>query len=359
VCLPWHARHRRADRCTGHVRSHEGIRPFACQWCARRFTREADQRRHERDRCHMRLRAPPGAQPEEASARPPTRGLTFTCEICRKPFLRPHHLNRHCTCLRRSPHMIDDAFGQCIRTKLEERPPVARSARSGSTPPPRRFAQETCRWTSISSAPCSPAVYSLQRLSANLGLVVELTAHVWTQDCWITLFASCIDIRDLSIRDSHTAEGDICVRKSALTTEHRCNPRPNQSRKGHRSLRSDPDPARRPDVHVVHAFAVDRRACRAGRDRELSEPLNRVARGIERDRGPRNQRSGTCAATGRLRTWRTTSRMAGVRRSRYRRSDPRAARPRPSRAAAGVSAGTLAESTAASSAASALCRAHS
>jgi hypothetical protein len=186
VCLPWYEWHRRADRCTGHVRSHESIRPFACQWCARRFIREVHQRGHERDHCRMRPRGLPGAQPEEASARPSTRRLRFTCDICRKSFLTPHYLNRHCTCLRRSPHMVDDAFGQCIYTRLEERPPVARSARSGSTPQPRRFAQEICRWTSIRSAPCSPAVYSLQRLSANLGLVVELAAHVRTQDCWIT-----------------------------------------------------------------------------------------------------------------------------------------------------------------------------
>jgi hypothetical protein len=55
--------HRSADRHVGHVRSHEGIRPFACQWCNRRFTREADQRRHERDHCRMRPHNPPPPGP--------------------------------------------------------------------------------------------------------------------------------------------------------------------------------------------------------------------------------------------------------------------------------------------------------
>jgi hypothetical protein len=55
--------HRSADRHVGHVRSHEGIRPFSCQWCNRRFTREADQRRHERDHCRMRPHNPPPPGP--------------------------------------------------------------------------------------------------------------------------------------------------------------------------------------------------------------------------------------------------------------------------------------------------------
>jgi hypothetical protein len=83
------------------------------------------------------------------------RELTFTCDICRKPFVTPHHLNRHCTCLRRPPCTVNDAFGQCTRTKPKGRLPSARSARSGSTRTPCRSARAMCRWTLTRSMPFS------------------------------------------------------------------------------------------------------------------------------------------------------------------------------------------------------------
>jgi hypothetical protein len=45
-------------RSTGHIRSHEGNRPFQCQWCGRPFTRDADRRRHERLYCRNAPEAP-------------------------------------------------------------------------------------------------------------------------------------------------------------------------------------------------------------------------------------------------------------------------------------------------------------
>jgi hypothetical protein len=42
----------------GHIRAHEGVRPFACQWCGRSFARDADRRRHEREYCRAAPPAP-------------------------------------------------------------------------------------------------------------------------------------------------------------------------------------------------------------------------------------------------------------------------------------------------------------
>jgi hypothetical protein len=161
VSLPRHTRHRSADRCTVHVRSHEGFEEFAAS--RGKLVNASDSTNglgFGFASLPTPIRSPAEIMPQGTRApsnpaRLSPRELIFTCDICRKTFLTPHHINRHCTCLRRPPCTVDDAFGQCIRTKPLGRLPPARSARSGSTRTPCRSARAMCRWTLTRSMPFS------------------------------------------------------------------------------------------------------------------------------------------------------------------------------------------------------------